>query len=731
MNVWKIGSRWGNLGTSVLDLFLNYECVFFGECYGSRIGAWDQVKPEDFFIICDGATPVALGKASGSFNTYEDSGIVFTDKDKEYIYDQVRICPATISIIPQEERKYYNGIDPRKRFCHYNNSDVIKDIPNRWKELSQKSDFKIVSRSVSLFSGVNCVFDSAVKYRIPIYQRPYSWSEKELRKLMESLHNAVRANEPVFMGTMQLSQPIPLDPYEKKKAYNIIDGQQRITTFLILCNVLEKNLSKTVMPYFADKLRTLVSRGEEQIKLDAYSEFINNSSNSGKNEWNIYIRNYRILETLLGEYFEQDQEETEYQNPTRKDLYDFINSNKIQLVVIETHAGLSKTLQIFNTINTTGMDLNAADLFKIRFYEYLKSQGEPETVFDQISDIYASIEEYNRTHIDEPGKLSMADVLRTYQRIIFAQNDLPQSVFNKSYETFFEELFDTLLGIRIYDEYKSFLKQDVKLSIGDLKKIIECYKESYKLLAVDWDYRIIRRLIWDTRYGYAWDLPIIARFFDSISEEQMSEFTMQQFKLLVPPSLYYAKTVYSVRSAIIDILRALPNKNENGIEKLKSCISTWLINGNSLEQMITEACKYEVTYNPKWKNLMCRIVEYWRNTDKNKNLYTKLFETPFDIEHIQCYTDKDDRDKTWSEWGVELNRIGNLVLLEQSINRSIGNDYSRKPVEYAKSQFLSVQELKNAVGTWTKDDAEKRREEITAQLVEFISGNKNDETSDI
>ena len=577
--------------------------------------------------------------------------------------------------------------------------------------------FEIKSNVCCLFNENNGIVRSNVKYKIPIYQRPYSWGENELRRLLESMQNAVRTNEPVFMGAMQLS---PQQDSPECLSYDIIDGQQRITTFVILCNVLERYLGTTESSFFKNNLHTLVSRGEEQIKLDAYSEFINNPSDYNRNEWNIYIRNYRILETLLEEYFGQDQEEIEYQKPTRKNLYDFIHSNKIQLVVIETHAGLSKTLQIFNTINTTGMDLNATDLFKIRFYEYLKGKGEPETVFDQISDIYASIEEYNRTHVDAPAKLSMADVLRTYQRIIFAQSDLPQSVFNKSYETFFEELFDTLLGIRIYDEYKSFLKQDVKLSIGDLKKIIGCYKESYKLLAENWSYRIIRRLIWDTRYGYTWDLPIIARFFNSIREEQISEFTMQQFKLLVPPSLYYAKTVYSVRSAIIDILRALPNKNENGIEKLKSCISTWLINGISLKEMLKKACEYDVTYSLKWKNLMCRLVEYWRNTDKNKNLYTKLFETPFDIEHIQCYTDKENRDKKWSEWGAELNRIGNLVLLEQSINRSIGNDYSRKPVEYANSQFLSVVELKNSVGTWTKEDAEKRRKKITEQLVEFL-----------
>lgn len=45
--------------------------------------------------------------------------------------------------------------------------------------------------------------------------------------------------------------------------------------------------------------------------------------------------------------------------------------NDILFVVIETVAGLSKTIQIFNTINTAGLDLNGDDLFKVRLYEYL------------------------------------------------------------------------------------------------------------------------------------------------------------------------------------------------------------------------------------------------------------------------------------------------------------------------------------------------------------------------
>jgi len=720
MNVWKIGSRWGNLGASVLDLFLNYECVFFGNCHGGeKLGHWASVQEGDFFVICDGETTVALGRSYGRFSEYHKSGFHFTKRDYEkYIKDDdVSICPAKIVILPPDERV---GHAHRLRFCRYGNQEFIEKLPRLWKELSSPSDFKIIPRTVSLFYGEDSIFASNVKYRIPIYQRPYSWGENELRKLVESLQDAVRMEEPVFMGTMQLSQPIPLNPSGTTNAYNIIDGQQRITTFMILNNVLERRLNKSVTQYAENKLRTLVSRGEEQIKLDDYTEFIKNQNVSENSERNAYIRNYRIIETLLEEYFGQD--DAEEQAPKQEELYEFIKSDKIQMVVIETHAGLSKTLQIFNTINTAGMDLGATDLFKIRFYEYLKTQRYPDSVFDQIADVYALIEEYNRATIS-PAGLAMQDVLRTYQRIIFANSDLPQSVFNKSYETFFEELFDTLLGIRIHDEYKSLLTQGIKLSIEDLKKIIECYKENYYFLAKDWHFRIIRSMIWETRYGYTWDLPIIARFFGSIREDQIFEFTLRQFKLLCPPSLYYAKTVYAVRSKIIDVLRTLPTARGSGIDLLKSCLQTWHINNIPLAEMLKCSCEFEIAFNPKWKNLICRLVEYLKSKesgDKDEDLFARLWGMSIDIEHIQCFTDEKNAEQVRKDWGAELNCLGNLVLLESSINRSINNHAERKSENYHKSAFASVRELADCVGKWSKDAAIARHKKNTECLMKFL-----------
>ncbi|NMD01538.1 MAG: HNH endonuclease [Bacteroidales bacterium] len=54
---------------------------------------------------------------------------------------------------------------------------------------------------------------------------------------------------------------------------------------------------------------------------------------------------------------------------------------------------------------------------------------------------------------------------------------------------------------------------------------------------------------------------------------------------------------------------------------------------------------------------------------------------PIDIEHIQYYHDKDGEkpEDIWEEWQEDINSIGNLMILEQEINRSISNNtYDKK-----------------------------------------------------
>ena len=98
-------------------------------------------------------------------------------------------------------------------------------------------EFKIIAQTYSLkdnnSSEYNILLDGKKSFLIPIYQRPYSWKRENVEKLLKDLIDSYQNSnnevikEPIFIGTMQLSKP-------NNNEYKIIDGQQRLTTIIIL-----------------------------------------------------------------------------------------------------------------------------------------------------------------------------------------------------------------------------------------------------------------------------------------------------------------------------------------------------------------------------------------------------------------------------------------------------------------------------------------------------------------
>ncbi len=129
-NVWKVGSNWGNNGESILHLFLNYGCAFFGGASdNAKKGDWRKAKKGDLLIITDGKIPIAVGECLSPFSSYEESKIHFCACDREYIDgNDTAICKAKLFLLPEHDRsqnKY--GNDPQKRFCrHANAAPVIE-----------------------------------------------------------------------------------------------------------------------------------------------------------------------------------------------------------------------------------------------------------------------------------------------------------------------------------------------------------------------------------------------------------------------------------------------------------------------------------------------------------------------------------------------------------------------------------------------------------------------------
>ncbi len=742
-NVWKIGTNWGYYGESVINLFLDYGCVFFGyekEC--AKIGHWQKVQNGDIFAICCGTTVVALGQSQGFFKKDSDgSHFSFRQMDvKNYVWtcEQFFICPAEILWIPKELRTIRLG----KRGRFYKINEESEKIRNLWEELrqsTQKKTFDIRTRAASLCQiddDERPILEKNTCFHIPIYQRPYSWDLAKLHRMMEDLHQGLKDAEPMFLGTLQFSNPIILDEKGEKKSYDVIDGQQRLTTFMIFFLLFEKIVgeSRFGKNYFERSFRTSVNKRAAQEDLQEFYEFIDEYDVFSREipyrfqnscEYNIYIRNCIAIVDLLMEFSSLDVEDN-FDDDKRikqysKDLYDFICSN-VKIVVIETHAGLAKTLKIFDTINTAGMPLGVDDIFKLHFYEYMRKKGSAEQVFDEISELYEKIEKYNKNPYGDLF-FSMGDVLVTYQRILIAKAKLGPTTFSMSYGNFFNQLFDTCFGVREYPDFKKF---NESLSINDLEKIIQYYIDYFKMCSQNPDLNIFRSMFWKTRYGYANNFPIIALYFGVVDKDNLHIFVRDLVKCLIPHSLRWAKTVNGQRRHLINFLCDVNDQSfKKGDSLADYCRNRWAVNGVSLEKALEESVNYVIAWNPKWKNLLCTLAEYLLTpeAERNENLYNRLFKKEYDIEHIQPYTDEKNSQLVREDWGDELNKIGNLALFERSLNRKVKNHPDKKQEAYGESDYKSINLLKDKVVRWSKEDACSRKKMLIDMMKSFILSN--------
>lgn len=104
------------------------------------------------------------------------------------------------------------------------------------------------------------------KYIVPIYQRKYSWTDKEIEQLLEDvIHNE---NDKYFLGTLTVDK-------KEDGSYEVIDGQQRLTTLCLIMIYLKKDinnmLSFEARQIYDNALNTLKSMKENE-EIGAYED---------------------------------------------------------------------------------------------------------------------------------------------------------------------------------------------------------------------------------------------------------------------------------------------------------------------------------------------------------------------------------------------------------------------------------------------------------------------------
>ena len=85
--------------------------------------------------------------------------------------------------------------------------------------------------------NINNVFND--EYIIPIYQRKYAWENKEIEQLLEDIINA---EGDYYLGTLIVNK-------QNNGKYEVIDGQQRLTTLYLLRACAKKSVNSAKLSF--------------------------------------------------------------------------------------------------------------------------------------------------------------------------------------------------------------------------------------------------------------------------------------------------------------------------------------------------------------------------------------------------------------------------------------------------------------------------------------------------
>lgn len=220
-------------------------------------------------------------------------------------------------------------------------------------------------------------------HQIPIYQRPYQWIEENCEKLLDDLFEDYEKDgkSDYFCGSLVL---VKSDPNSKTETYDVVDGQQRLSTFILLAKVLatlynnEVLNNKTSRDFLEKSLGD--TDGEKRkrltfntIGLNAKDDFVyalehfnDSQASKNKNNKNNYLKNAVCLKNYLKE-------------KEIKDINAFIKWLYFKVVFIRTTcSNISMALRIFSVLNARGLPLHAIDIFKVELLKKLAKEKDQE-----------------------------------------------------------------------------------------------------------------------------------------------------------------------------------------------------------------------------------------------------------------------------------------------------------------------------------------------------------------
>ena len=492
--------------------------------------------------------------------------------------------------------------------------------------------------------------DKSANYLIPDYQRPYAWEDEECQTLWDDIFtfafpdddkDAFNTNDAYFLGAIVTYK-------NDNRQSEVIDGQQRLTTLLLLLRAFYDRFE-----HMADKpskdMRNVISQCIWQtdefgnadmmhLKIDSEvatddekEEFLSilRTGASVKFKNSKYAKNYRFFENKIEEFINKYAAFLPYL-PAR------ILNNCI-LMPIEADSQ-DTALRIFSTLNNRGLPLADADIFKAQFYRFYERQGAKNDFIDDWKELSTKTE-----RIFHPIYGTPLDELFTKYMYFIRASEKNRSSTTESLRKFYE-----------HDKYRRLLTNN---TISDLKRLLDFWESVHDQNEERFSEAVLKKL-YVLKYAPngMWEY-ITSVYFLSHSdlEGNLDEIGFLGFLSKITSFIF----AYAIVNPGVNALRAPIYTEMIKLIEGQQC--------DFIDYQFTREHIKRVLENYRFTNsrMVTRSLLTWYAFTFQEQVRPKNTDG-FDIEHIYAKERNNREAKLQNPENME--ELGNKILLEKSIN---------------------------------------------------------------
>lgn len=529
-------------------------------------------------------------------------------------------------------------------------------------------------------------------FKVPIYQRPFAWREKQIEELLSDIKESINEEE-YFLGTIVLTKK------EEENRLEIVDGQQRIATITIFFAAFktyltdDKNSSSKIQE---DYLSEYNIREKEKIpKLELsrqdnnfFREFIVN----GNEECTDKIESHRRVKKAFEITKEQIFKLLELNNNDPNILYDWKDfiDEKLKVVLITVPSN-TNAFTIFETLNDRGLELAQIDLLK----NYLYSKAGTRR-----------LEEAQNSWIELLSKIESSEnesLILTYIKHHWAS----------------QYGFVRMKNKELYENIKNKVKNPTQVItfINTLKKDVDIYLAILNHNNSYWnDYNNKCKEYTATLnyFGLEQYRPLLLSIIKKFNKTEVTK----SLKLILS---------WLIRNLITGSLGG-GTLEQAYANKAKEVFSGKIKNTSELQESLKELIPQDRDFRErfsiatvskhKYARYYLQAIENYHRGQDNPELLVNTNPDSVNLEHILPEKPGDN----WPNFieddvNIYVKRIGNLTLMKTKENNDFKSaSFYHKKVKYEKSELWITNSLAE-YGNWTNELIVKRQKELSELAV--------------